>query len=89
MMPIGNRTHPRATETFAAEADEHGWDHLPFLAAVLAEETGARETRGGADAVAVTAMSTRLVHHADVHVLRGDSYRLKDNDKDVLGPDTG
>ena len=39
---------PQAAETFAARADENGWDHLTFLAAVLAEETGARETRGGA-----------------------------------------
>lgn len=37
------------------------------------------------DAVAVAAMVDRLVHHADVHVLRGDSYRLKDKTKDVLG----
>jgi DNA replication protein DnaC len=41
------------------------------------------------DAVAVAAMVDRLVHHAEVHVLRGDSYRLKDKNKDVLGPDTG
>ncbi len=41
------------------------------------------------DAVAVAAMVDRLVHHAEVHVLRGDSYRLKDKNKDILGTDPG
>ncbi len=39
------------------------------------------------DAVAVAAMVDRLVHHAEIHVLRGDSYRLKDKNKDMLGTD--
>lgn len=39
------------------------------------------------DAVAVAALVDRLVHHAEVLVLRGDSYRLKDKSKDVLGTD--
>ena len=36
------------------------------------------------DAMAVAAMVDRLVHHAEVIVLAGDSYRLKDRDKEVL-----
>lgn len=36
------------------------------------------------DAVAVAAMVDRLVHHADVIVLRGDSYRLKGKAKEAL-----
>lgn len=35
------------------------------------------------DAVAVAAMVDRLVHHAEVFVLQGDSYRLKDRVKEV------
>jgi DNA replication protein DnaC len=35
------------------------------------------------DAVAVAAMVDRLVHHAEIHVLKGDSYRLKGRDKEV------
>ena len=37
------------------------------------------------DAVAVAAMVDRLVHHAEVHVLKGDSYRLRSASKDVMG----
>jgi DNA replication protein DnaC len=40
------------------------------------------------DAVAVGAMVDRLVHHAEVVVLQGDSYRLKDRAKEVLLPDS-
>jgi DNA replication protein DnaC len=40
------------------------------------------------DAVAVGAMVDRLVHHAEVIVLQGDSYRLKDRAKEVLVPDS-
>jgi DNA replication protein DnaC len=36
------------------------------------------------DAVAVAAMVDRLVHHADIVVLQGDSYRLKDRTKEVV-----
>jgi DNA replication protein DnaC len=36
------------------------------------------------DAVAVAAMVERLVHHAEVIVLQGDSYRPKDGAKEVL-----
>jgi DNA replication protein DnaC len=36
------------------------------------------------DAVAVAAMVDRLVHHAEVIVLQGDSYRLKDRAKEVV-----
>jgi DNA replication protein DnaC len=32
------------------------------------------------DVVAAAAMIDRLVHHADVVALKGDSYRLKDRD---------
>ena len=35
------------------------------------------------DAVAVAAMVDRLVHHAEIVVLQGDSYRLKDRAKEV------
>jgi DNA replication protein DnaC len=37
------------------------------------------------DAVAVAAMVDRLVHHAEVLVLKGESYRLKDKQKEVMG----
>src|SRR5207244_2844164 len=37
------------------------------------------------DAVAVAAMVDRLVHHAEVIVLKGDSYRLKGKGKEVMG----
>jgi DNA replication protein DnaC len=36
------------------------------------------------DAVAVGAMVDRLVHHAEVIVLQGESYRLKDRGKEVV-----
>jgi DNA replication protein DnaC len=36
------------------------------------------------DPVAVAAMVDRLVHHAEVIVLKGDSYRLKGKGKEVL-----
>jgi DNA replication protein DnaC len=32
-------------------------------------------------------MVDRLVHHAEVIVLRGDSYRLKGKGKEVLQPE--
>ena len=35
------------------------------------------------DAVAVEAMVDRLIHHSHVHVLKGDSYRLKDKQQEV------
>ena len=38
------------------------------------------------DPVAVAAMVDRLVHHAEVIVLRGDSYRLKGKAKEVIEP---
>jgi DNA replication protein DnaC len=41
------------------------------------------------DAVAVAAMVDRLVHHAEVIVLQGDSYRLKDRTKEVLSATDG
>ncbi len=40
------------------------------------------------DAVAVAAMVDRLVHHAEVIVLKGDSYRLKGKGKEVLGSES-
>lgn len=36
------------------------------------------------DAVAVAAMVDRLVHHAHIIVLKGDSYRLKGKTKEVM-----
>jgi len=39
------------------------------------------------DPVAVAAMVDRLVHHAEVIVLRGDSYRLKGKTKEVVDPE--
>jgi len=36
------------------------------------------------DAVAVAAMVDRLVHHAEIVVLQGDSYRLKDRTKEII-----
>jgi DNA replication protein DnaC len=39
------------------------------------------------DPVAVAALVDRLVHHAEVLVLRGDSYRLKGKGKEVLQGD--
>ena len=41
------------------------------------------------DPVAVAALVDRLVHHAEVLVLRGDSYRLKGKGKELLQADTG
>lgn len=41
------------------------------------------------DPVAVAAMVDRLVHHAEVIVLRGDSYRLKGKGKEVMQPEAG
>lgn len=38
---------PEAATTLAERAREEGWDHLQFLAEVLAVETTARESRGG------------------------------------------
>ena len=40
------------------------------------------------DAVAVAAMVDRLVHHAEVIVLKGESYRLKGKGKEVMGTET-
>jgi DNA replication protein DnaC len=40
------------------------------------------------DAVAVAAMVDRLVHHADLVVLKGDSYRLKDKHEEVMTTDS-
>jgi len=40
------------------------------------------------DAVAVAAMVDRLVHHAEIVVLQGDSYRLKDRRKEVVLPES-
>jgi DNA replication protein DnaC len=37
------------------------------------------------DPVAVAAMVDPLVHHAEIIVLKGDSYRLKGKGKEVLG----
>jgi DNA replication protein DnaC len=36
------------------------------------------------NAMAVAAMVDGLVHHAEVIVLQGDNYRLKDRTKEVL-----
>jgi len=38
------------------------------------------------DDMAATAMVDRLIHHAEILSLKGDSYRLKDRD---LGPQPG
>ncbi len=40
------------------------------------------------DAVAVAAMVDRLVHHAQVIVLKGDSYRLRGKQKEVMESQT-
>ena len=40
------------------------------------------------DAVAVAAMVDRLVHHAEVIVLKGESYRLKGKGKEVMGSES-
>ena len=41
------------------------------------------------DPVAVAALVDRLVHHAEVLVLKGESYRLKGKGKEVMGPADG
>jgi DNA replication protein DnaC len=41
------------------------------------------------DAVAVAALVDRLVHHAEIIVLQGDSYRLKDRTKEVMSATEG
>lgn len=40
------------------------------------------------DAVAVAAMVDRLVHHAEIVPLQGDSYRLKDRTKEVTASES-
>ena len=55
----------------------HGW--VPSQAA----HQGAWAEIFG-DPVAVAAMVDRLVHHADVIVLKGDSYRLRGKGEEVL-----
>ena len=49
------------------------------------------EQRGVAhrDPVAVAAMVDRLVHHADVIALKGESYRLKGRVKEVMSAAEG
>jgi len=39
--------------------------------------------------VAVAALVDRLVHHAEVIVLKGESYRLRGKGKEVIGPSEG
>jgi len=41
------------------------------------------------DPVAVAALVDRLVHHAEVIVLKGESYRLRGKGKEVIGPSEG
>ena len=41
------------------------------------------------DPVAVAALVDRLVHHAEVIVLKGESYRLKGKAKEVIGQTEG
>ena len=41
------------------------------------------------DPVAVAAMVDRLVHHAEVLVLKGDSYRLRGRGKEVMSAAEG
>jgi len=41
------------------------------------------------DPVAVAAMVDRLVHHAEVFALKGDSYRLKGREKEVMAATEG
>lgn len=41
------------------------------------------------DPVAVAAMVDRLVHHAEVIALKGESYRLKGRGKEVMSPTEG
>ena len=38
--------------------------------------------------MAVAAMVDRLVHHAEVIVLKGESYRLKGKGKEVMGSES-
>jgi hypothetical protein len=40
------------------------------------------------DPVAVAALVDRLVHRAEVHVLKGDSYRLRSASTDAVGTKT-
>ncbi len=40
------------------------------------------------DPVAVAALVDRLVHHAEVIVLKGDSYRLRGKGKEVMASET-
>ena len=60
----------------------------------LGEEARARGTFGrwgevfGDDVVVAAAMIDRLVHHAEVIALSGDSYRLRDRDLGRVPPAT-
>ncbi len=51
---------------------------------VIANKTFSAWAEIFGDAVAVAAMVDRLVHHAEIVVLQGDSYRLKDRTKEVV-----
>jgi len=81
---VAEQTRIRGTLISAIEADDFrlcGGDvyargHLKSIATAV-----------GIDPVAVAALVDRLVHHAEVLVLRGDSYRLKGKGKEVLQGD--
>ncbi len=40
------------------------------------------------DDVAVEAMVDRLIHHSHIHVLKGDSYRLRGKHEEVITTDS-
>jgi hypothetical protein len=69
---------PVIAATFATlgdQAREQGWSHEEYLAAVLGRQVASRAANGGGGVVAATI--DRLVHHAHVIALDGDSYRTR------------
>ena len=58
-------------EQLAQTARDEGWSHEEYLAAVLQRQVADR------DDIVAAAMIDRLVHHAEVLTLSGDSYRTR------------
>jgi DNA replication protein DnaC len=94
--PAAARALPKLAERARAEE----WSYEKFAQALLSTEVSARDAHlivtsnmpFGAwgeifgDEITAAAMVDRLVHHAEILSLRGDSYRLKDRDLGRVAP---